>query len=420
MLVCDDDPAARFVAKRWLTTVLGCTVVESEDGVEALEALARQHFDLALIDLDLPRMSGVEVVEAIRSHEDTKRLPIVILSQERREDIIRTLLALGVAAYLLKPLREQAVLGRIGPLLALAAPSRPGRAGDAPVAKLGPKVPALLVDGDQNFRHVFMSVATQFGTVTAAVSGADGLAVYRSIQVPVVFVGEGLGIVSAARLVGKLREGHGRAPRVIRLGAPESASEPGLFDDHMPRLFVPEELTRELRRFVHVPGGLAAIEDLAPGCRECLTTAVVQVFGMMGGVGVQPLAGPAPPPAGPAVEASVDVTLDGDHRMAITLTLPRSLAEIVSALLVGCDPVAIDDDACLSAVGELANMTVGRLDAFLKELGVAVACGLPVPHLVTRSSGEDGPSRGDAVFQRFSIAELGESFGLFIVAGQPR
>jgi CheY-like chemotaxis protein len=106
VLVCDDDPAARFVAKRWLTSALGCTVTDCEDGVQALELLSSHPFDLALIDLDLPRLNGVEVVEAIRANELTRDLPIVILSQERREDVVRTLVA-GVR-LLLKPAPHRA------------------------------------------------------------------------------------------------------------------------------------------------------------------------------------------------------------------------------------------------------------------------------------------------------------------------
>ncbi len=179
VLVCDDDPAARFVAKRWLTSALGCIVADCEDGVQALELLSNQPFDLALVDLDLPRLNGIEVVEAIRANELTRDLPVVILSQERREDIVRALLALGVSAYLLKPLRERTVLGRIGPILSSRRSTRSISARSLAELRLAPDAPALLVDGDQNFRHTFASVAGEFGPVMVAESGADALALFR-------------------------------------------------------------------------------------------------------------------------------------------------------------------------------------------------------------------------------------------------
>ena len=52
VLVCEDDPAARFVARRWLSTALGCSVTDCEDGVQALSLLAERPFDLAVIDID--------------------------------------------------------------------------------------------------------------------------------------------------------------------------------------------------------------------------------------------------------------------------------------------------------------------------------------------------------------------------------
>ena len=67
VLVCEDDPAARFVIKRWLSSTLGCNVTDCEDGVRALELLSERPFDLAVLDLDLPRLGGVEVVEALRA-----------------------------------------------------------------------------------------------------------------------------------------------------------------------------------------------------------------------------------------------------------------------------------------------------------------------------------------------------------------
>ncbi len=52
VLVCEDDPAARFVIKRWLSSTLGCTVTDCEDGVQALDLLSSRPFDLAVLDLD--------------------------------------------------------------------------------------------------------------------------------------------------------------------------------------------------------------------------------------------------------------------------------------------------------------------------------------------------------------------------------
>ena len=112
VLVCDDDAASRYVAKRVLSRVLGCHVVECGDGVEALELLSREPFDLAFIDLQLPRLSGYEVVEAIRQSDTMRDLPVAILTQERSDNVVRDVLKLGVSAYITKPLRPDSLSDR--------------------------------------------------------------------------------------------------------------------------------------------------------------------------------------------------------------------------------------------------------------------------------------------------------------------
>jgi two-component system chemotaxis response regulator CheY len=250
VLVCDDDPAARFVAKRWLTSALGCSVTDCEDGVQALELLSSHSFDLALVDLDLPRLNGVEVVEAIRANDHLRDLPIAILSQERREDVVRTLVALGVSAYLLKPLRERTVLERIGPLLSVRRAMRRVVARSVSEIRLGPDTPALLVDGDQNFRHSFVSVAGAYGSVMPANSGAYALALFRRSPASLVFIGSGLGIMRADTLIRKIREIEPTTTRLIGVGVPAESELRAQLDDTMARVFVTETLRAELGPFV--------------------------------------------------------------------------------------------------------------------------------------------------------------------------
>lgn len=389
VLVCEDDPAARFVAKRWLQTALGCTVTECEDGVEALSLLSAHNFDLAVIDLDLPRLSGVEVVEALRGFEATRDLPVVILSNERRGEVVRKLLDLGISDYLLKPLRAQTVYERIGPLLSRRRRAHTRVPGAVPDARLGPDSPALLVDGDANFRHVFTQVAAPYGAVVCAESGAAALAVYRRNPLDLVFVGDGLGLVTADVLVRKIRDFGATEPLVVRVGVPADLSqEQGLFDLTMPRAFIPSSLDRELRRFVRVIGPLSSLEELAPHFSECLASAVPQVLGMMGGIDV----GPATDHAdltGELVMASVTADVDGRVLIDLDLALTRQVAHDVSMRLLGCDAADVGDEVCASTTSELLNMVSGRLDVWLKDRGLA--CKVSLPSTRTVAAGDTLP-----------------------------
>ena len=74
VLVCDDDNATRFAVKRMLTQHLPCTVSECGDGVQALKLIGRERFAFILLDVEMPAMSGIEVLELLRESPSTKDL----------------------------------------------------------------------------------------------------------------------------------------------------------------------------------------------------------------------------------------------------------------------------------------------------------------------------------------------------------
>lgn len=91
---------------------LANNVVAVSDGVEAMEYLnyegrfknRKKGFPaVLLLDIKMPRMDGIEVLEAIRSDEKLKTLPVVMLTSSREEPDLKKCYALGVNAYVVKP-----------------------------------------------------------------------------------------------------------------------------------------------------------------------------------------------------------------------------------------------------------------------------------------------------------------------------
>ena len=103
VLVADDDPILREFAMVHLATP-AVEVEVAEDGVAALERLGQGGIDIALIDLDMPRMDGFELIERIRWDEQLKHLPIVVVTG--REDMVAVdrAFALGATSFVVKPL----------------------------------------------------------------------------------------------------------------------------------------------------------------------------------------------------------------------------------------------------------------------------------------------------------------------------
>lgn len=112
ILLVEDNPGdARLAIEALRDSKLHNNLFVVSDGVEALEFLYKQGKyhdavtpDLILLDLNLPRKNGKEVLKEIKNHDDLKRIPVVILTTSRaEEDIVKTY-NLHANCYISKPL----------------------------------------------------------------------------------------------------------------------------------------------------------------------------------------------------------------------------------------------------------------------------------------------------------------------------
>ena len=113
ILLAEDSPADAEMAIDALRDAnLANPIVHVEDGVEAMDYLMRRgaYKDRAeglpavlLLDIKMPRMDGLEVLQAIRAEDSLKHLPVVILSSSREESDLARSCDMGVNAYVVKP-----------------------------------------------------------------------------------------------------------------------------------------------------------------------------------------------------------------------------------------------------------------------------------------------------------------------------
>ncbi|ESQ73490.1 histidine kinase [Asticcacaulis sp. AC402] len=103
VLVADDDPILREFAAVHLATP-SVEVELAADGVLALERLLQGGIDIALIDLDMPRMNGFELIERVRADAMLAHLPIVVVTG--REDMVAVdrAYAAGATEFVVKPI----------------------------------------------------------------------------------------------------------------------------------------------------------------------------------------------------------------------------------------------------------------------------------------------------------------------------
>ena len=116
VMVAEDDVDARGVIARHLKA-LGLRIVEVDDGVTALDALASEVPDLVVLDLNLPSMSGFELCERIRERDATSRVPILVVTgRNSLEDHARAR-EVGVTKYIAKPFKKKEFVEAVKSLL---------------------------------------------------------------------------------------------------------------------------------------------------------------------------------------------------------------------------------------------------------------------------------------------------------------
>ncbi len=102
-LVVDDFSTMRRIVRNLLKELGFANVQEAEDGVDALNRLRGEDFDFVVSDWNMPNMTGIELLRAIRSDAKLKHLPVLIVTSEaKRENIIEAAQA-DASGYVVKP-----------------------------------------------------------------------------------------------------------------------------------------------------------------------------------------------------------------------------------------------------------------------------------------------------------------------------
>jgi two-component system chemotaxis response regulator CheY len=113
-IVIDDSRAMRMILKR-IVTQLGYQVVEAEDGKAALDVLdgLPRVPELALVDWNMPNMTGIEFVSAAREDARLRDMTLVMVTTESEQGHIVRALAAGAHEYVIKPFTSEAMIEKL-------------------------------------------------------------------------------------------------------------------------------------------------------------------------------------------------------------------------------------------------------------------------------------------------------------------
>jgi len=116
ILIVDDSPSVRRVVGNMLKQ-RGWEVQVARDGVEALEMITHETPAGVLLDIEMPRMDGYELMATVRAQEQYRTLPIVILTSRAAAKHQQRALQLGANAYVVKPYQDEELITLLNTLV---------------------------------------------------------------------------------------------------------------------------------------------------------------------------------------------------------------------------------------------------------------------------------------------------------------
>jgi two-component system chemotaxis response regulator CheY len=124
ILIVDDFSTMRRIVKNLLDDLGFMNTAEAEDGHSALALLRAQPFDFVVTDWNMPGMTGIELLRAIRADPKLAKLPVLMVTAEAKREQIVEAAHSGVNGYIIKPFTAETLkdkLGKIFERLGIAA-----------------------------------------------------------------------------------------------------------------------------------------------------------------------------------------------------------------------------------------------------------------------------------------------------------
>ena len=119
LLIEDDTIELMKLNRAMLSLNMNHEVTEAINGEEALELLLNEKYypDIILLDLNMPKINGIEFLEILKNNESIKFIPTIILTTSSNEKDLLACFNLGISGYILKPLKYDEYIEKINLLL---------------------------------------------------------------------------------------------------------------------------------------------------------------------------------------------------------------------------------------------------------------------------------------------------------------
>ncbi|MCE5274642.1 MAG: chemotaxis response regulator CheY [Syntrophaceae bacterium] len=113
ILVVDDFSTMRRIVKNILRQLNFVNIIEADDGSTALEILQREKIEFVVSDWNMPKMTGLELLKAIRADDALKHIPFLMVTAEAQQENIIEAVKSGVSNYIVKPFTAETLSQKI-------------------------------------------------------------------------------------------------------------------------------------------------------------------------------------------------------------------------------------------------------------------------------------------------------------------
>jgi two-component system chemotaxis response regulator CheY len=120
LLIVDDSKVMRDMVAACLRPIGEVSFEFASNGLEAIEQLALGAFSLVVLDLNMPDIGGLEVIEFIRSQEKLRALPILVVTSRGEDESRARVMEAGASGFVAKPFAPEQLLAEVRTLLAQA------------------------------------------------------------------------------------------------------------------------------------------------------------------------------------------------------------------------------------------------------------------------------------------------------------
>ena len=112
VLTVDDSKTIRMIVKKAFNPY-ECELFEAENGVEGLAAAAKEKPELIILDITMPVMNGIEMLDRLKTEADLKDIPVIMLTAESGKDNVLKIVKMGVNDYIVKPFKGEELIERV-------------------------------------------------------------------------------------------------------------------------------------------------------------------------------------------------------------------------------------------------------------------------------------------------------------------